>query len=161
MEAIKIRPIQHKDNAAVASIVREVLMEMGAPKVGTAYEDVTLDTRYEVYQDQDSGYFVLEENDKIIGGGGIAKLQGGDTGVCELKKMYFLPEARGRGLGLEMISKCLEFAKQIGYTSCYLETMPYMEAARGLYAKVGFKPLEGPMGDTGHHSCQTWMIKEL
>lgn len=161
MEAIKIRPIQQKDNAAIASIVRKVLMEMGAPKVGTAYEDVTLDRMHEVYQEGNSGYFVLEENDKIIGGGGIAKLQGGDDHICELQKMYFLPEARGRGLGLEMINTCLEFAKQVGYTSCYLETMPYMEAARGLYTKVGFIALEGPLGNTGHHSCQTWMIKEL
>ena len=44
MESITIREIQKKDNVEIAAIVRNVLMEMGAPKVGTAYADPYLDT---------------------------------------------------------------------------------------------------------------------
>jgi len=36
-----------------------------------------------------------------------------------------------------------------------------MKDARKLYAKVGFQSLEKPIGDTGHYSCNVWMIKEL
>ena len=45
-----IRKIEQKDNAAVAEIVRTVMLELGAPKVGTAYADPNLDTMFETYQ---------------------------------------------------------------------------------------------------------------
>ncbi|GAW89962.1 histone acetyltransferase HPA2-related acetyltransferase [Flavobacterium psychrophilum] len=75
--------------------------------------------------------------------------------------MYFLPEARGLGIGLQLMNKCLTIAKNFGYEKCYLETMPYMEAAQKLYKKVGFEYLCEPMGNTGHTSCPVWMIKHL
>jgi putative acetyltransferase len=75
--------------------------------------------------------------------------------------MYFLPEARGLGLGIELMQKCLAKAKEFGFESCYLETMPYMEAAQKLYNKVGFEYLDKPLGNTGHTSCPVWMLKKL
>jgi putative acetyltransferase len=75
--------------------------------------------------------------------------------------MYFLPEARGKGLGAKMIEKCLTKAKSFGFEQCYLETMPYMKAAQKLYKKNGFSDIEGPIGNTGHYSCNVWMIKKL
>lgn len=156
-----IRPITKEDNQAIAAIVRTVLMELGAPKVGTAYEDITLDIMYETYQVLDTmQYYVVEEEGEVIGGGGIGPLENFD-GICELQKMYFLDKARGKGIGTAMIQRCLEFAKSAGYKQCYLETMPYMEAAQKLYRKNGFESLDKPLGDTGHYSCTVWMIKEL
>ena len=75
--------------------------------------------------------------------------------------MYVLPSARGKGLGTELISKCLKKAKGFGFENCYLETMPYMEAARKLYEKNGFLKLSKPMGNTGHYSCNVWMLKKI
>ncbi len=161
MGAIKIRTIKRKDNEVIAQVIRDVLLEMGVPKIGTAYEDTSLDMMFEAYDHPRHSYFVVEEKGEIIGGGGIAPLENGDTDTCELQKMYFLPVARGKGVGHEMINLCLDFAKKQGYSKCYLETMPYMKAARKLYKKVGFTELEGPRGDTGHYSCQAWMIKDL
>ncbi|EZH72051.1 acetyltransferase [Aquimarina atlantica] len=162
MNDIKIRAIQSKDNTVIASVIREVLIEMGVPKVGTAYEDKSLDSMYETYNYSRMKYYVVEEEGRIIGGAGIAPLEGEVVkDICELQKMYFLPQARGKGVGYKMINTCLDFAKEQGYAKCYLETMPYMESARKLYKKVGFTPLEEPLGDTGHYSCQAWMIKDL
>ncbi|TPN82097.1 GNAT family N-acetyltransferase [Aquimarina algicola] len=162
MSTINIRPIQPEDNPMIAQVVRDVLMEMGAPKKGTAYEDESLNYMFETYDTPRKQYYVVEKEGKVIGGCGIAPLDGdtSDT-ICELQKMYFLSEARGQGVGFLMINKCLDLAKEEGYSKCYLETMPYMEAARKLYKKVGFTPLDQPMGDTGHYSCQSWMIKDL
>jgi putative acetyltransferase len=157
----QIRPISKKDNPDLADIIRSVLIELGVPKVGTAYEDASLDKMFETYQADRSAYFVIEENGKVIGGGGIAPLENYDGNVCELQKMYFLPVARGRKIGTRLIDYCLEVAKGFGYEGCYLETMSYMEAAQRLYKKYGFKLLEGPMGDTGHYACGVHMIKEL
>ncbi|SHJ04200.1 GNAT family N-acetyltransferase [Aquimarina spongiae] len=161
MDAIKIRTIEKKDNEFIASIIREVLVEMGVPKVGTAYEDESLDKMFETYNQPKSVYYVVEENGVILGGGGIAPLENTDENICELQKMYFLPSLRGKGIGKKVIQQCLDFAKASKYSKCYLETMPYMKAARALYEKVGFSNLEQPVGDTGHYSCQAWMIKEL
>lgn len=161
MSAIKIRSVAPADNKALAQVLRDVLIEMGVPKVGTAYEDEALDMMYETYDAPRKKYYVVEDNGRIIGGAGIGQLENESSEICELQKMYFLPEARGKGLGSQMMDKCLEFAKEQGFTKCYLETMPYMEDARKLYGKVGFTSLDAPMGDTGHYSCQAWMIKEL
>ncbi|MBW2938403.1 GNAT family N-acetyltransferase [Aureisphaera sp. CAU 1614] len=161
MNAPIIRPIQPKDNVQVAKIIRRVLEDFNVPKVGTAYADASLDCMYETYQKTRSAYFVLEENGKLIGGGGIAQLDNYEGNVCELQKMYFLDEARGRGLGTKMIDICLNKAKEFGYEKCYLETMSYMEAAQKLYKKYGFRYIDGAMGDTGHHACGVNMLLDL
>ncbi|MFT5958632.1 MAG: putative acetyltransferase [Polaribacter sp.] len=156
-----IREIKPSDNMDISKVIRSVILEMGAPKIGTAYEDKATDLMFETYQKEKVAYFVLEHKNKVIGGAGIAKLDNCEANICELQKMYFLPIARGKGLGTSLISKCLEKAKEFGFESCYLETMPYMEAARKLYAKNGFLSLEQPMGNTGHYSCNVWMLRKI
>ena len=158
---IVIREITTSDDKQIASVIRSVLVEFGVPKVGTAYADKALDIMTETYNKERATYFVIDNNGKIIGGAGIAQLDNFTGNVCELQKMYFLPEARGVGLGFKMMTACLEKAKSYGFEKCYLETMPYMDDARKLYKKVGFKKLEKPMGDTGHFSCNVWMIKSI
>ncbi len=156
-----IRSIQKEDNQAIAKVIRDVLIEFNVPKVGTAYADPQLDCMFETYNTSRSKYFVTENNGKIIGGAGVNRLENEAETICELQKMYFLPEARGIGLGKQMMEMCLQSARDFGYKKCYLETMPYMEDAQKLYTKVGFEYLCEPMGNTGHTSCPVWMIKEL
>lgn len=157
----KIREIQLKDNQKIAKVIRKILIEFGVPKVGTAYADKILDTLYEAYDTENAIYYVIEKEGEIFGGAGIKQLDNYEGNVCELQKMYFLPEARGIGLGSKMMETCLQKAKEFGFEQCYLETLPYMEDARKLYRKAGFKDLDAPMGDTGHYSCNLWMLKEL
>jgi putative acetyltransferase len=161
MESIRIREIQKEDNAQMAAIVREVLMDLGAPKVGTAYADPYLDSLFEVYDIPRAIYFVIEKNGKILGGAGIMQLENAEATICELQKMYFLPELRGLGFGTQLMSLCLEKARAFGFESCYIETMTYMEAALKLYRKSGFEYLEQQIGNTGHNSCEVWMLKKL
>ncbi len=156
-----IREIQKEDNEQVAAVIRQVLIELNVPKVGTAYADPQLDSMFEAYQNFKSVYYVIESNYKIIGGAGIMQLENSDSTICELQKMYFLPEARGLGLGSQLMEKCLNSASSYGYEKCYLETMPYMEAAQKLYKKVGFDYICAPLGNTGHTSCPVWMLKDL
>ncbi len=158
---ILIREICKADDEQIAKVIRSVLVDLGVPKVGTAYADVALDSMTNTYDKDSSIYFVVEDNGKIIGGAGIAQLENFEGNVCELQKMYFLSEARGKGLGLAMMTQCLKKAKEIGYEKCYLETLPYMKDATKLYKKVGFSNLEKPLGNTGHYSCNVWMIKDL
>jgi putative acetyltransferase len=134
---------------------------MGAPKIGTAYEDIALENMHGNYQKDKAIYFVVEHHGKVLGGGGIAQLDGSEKNTCELQKMYFLDGIRGKGLGASIIEKCMVKAKEFGFEQCYLETMPYMTAAQKLYKKNGFKNIDAPMGNTCHYSCDVWMIRKL
>ncbi|PIB37799.1 GNAT family N-acetyltransferase [Maribacter sp. 4G9] len=161
MQEVLIREIRPADNKEVARVVREVLVEMGVPKVGTAYADAALDRMYETYNVPRATYFVIDDGGAIIGCAGVAQLENYVGNVCELQKMYFLRAARGRGLGAKMMQACLDRARELGFEKCYLETMPYMEDAQKLYRKTGFEYIDAPMGDTGHYSCPVWMLKTL
>ena len=161
MNSYTIRELQKADNKYIAEVIRAVLIEFGVPKVGTAYEDKALDRMYETYNSDKASYFVVTRGREILGGAGIMQLQNSEENICELQKMYFAPEARGKNLGSQMMETCLQKAREFGYEKCYLETLPYMEGARKLYNKVGFKSLEAPLGDTGHYSCNMWMLKTL
>ncbi len=156
-----IREIRKEDNAKVAGVIRKVLVDLGVPKVGTAYADTALDHMFENYEVPKANYFVVEEDGEILGCAGIAQLENYEGNVCELQKMYFLEEARGKGLGAQMMAICLKKAKEYGFEKCYLETMPFMKAAQKLYQKSGFDYIEAPMGNTGHFSCPVWMLKTL
>jgi len=161
MNSPVIREIQHNDNPEIAALIRSVLVEYNVPKVGTAYADPQLDCMFETYNLPKSKYFVIESNGRLIGGAGINRLENEAETICELQKMYFLPEARGKGLGSRMMDVCLQAAKDLGYQKCYLETMPYMEDAQKLYKKSGFDYLCASLGSTGHTSCPVWMIRDL
>ena len=156
-----IRPINESDNKHISVILREVLIEMDIPRIGSAYEDPEINNMYESYQSNRSIYFVVEENNKILGGAGINQLKNGDVNICELQKMYFHKSIRGRGIGDKMIELCLNFAVESNYKKCYIETMPNMINAQKLYLKKGFKYIDGPLGNTGHTACPVWMIKTL
>lgn len=116
---------------------------------------------FEAYQGEKCRYFVVEIDGKVLGGAGVAPLKGGDNHICELQKMYLLPQARGLRVGHALMNQCLEFAQNSGYQKCYLETMQNMDTAKKLYARHGFIPLSKPMGSTGHFGCDNWYIKQF
>ena len=161
METVKFRTIQPDDNPALAKIVRDTLAEFGANHPGTVYYDDTTDHLYELFQKPASIYFVAESMDRIVGGAGIYPSAGLAPDTTELVKMYLIPEVRGKGIGRLLISRCLEFAKEEGFSKVYIETMPELAQALKLYEKVGFRYLDGPLGNTGHFGCELWMIKEI
>jgi putative acetyltransferase len=156
-----IRRIRPEDEPAVAAIIRTVMPEFGAEGPGFAILDPEVDHMCAAYDRPGAAYFVLIDGTRIVGGGGVAPLDNGDTRTCELRKMYFLREARGRGAGAAMLERCLEAARGFGYATCYLETLARMEGARRLYAKYGFTPLCAPMGHTGHFGCDSYYALQL
>ncbi len=156
-----IRRMEKADNPYIENIIATVMTEFGAVGPGYSIEDPEVKDMFTAYQIQGSCYFVCGIAENILGGGGIAPLNGGADHICELRKMYFLPEIRGLGLGRKLLSECISFARQAGYRSCYLESLERMEAARGLYTSFGFKPLDTSWGTTGHSKCDTYMELSL
>ncbi len=156
-----IRKIELSDNADIAHVIRVVSTEYGLTEdKGFSIADPTLDTLFQVYQQNLSRYWVIELNGKILGGAGIAPL-GGKEGVCELQKMYFLPEIRGKGLAKKLTALCFDFARKQGFSGCYLETTANLSEAIALYHKLGFKQLDYALGNTGHCDCEVRMLRAL
>ena len=164
--AFRIRPIEARDDAAVAAIIRSVMPEFGASGSGFAISDPEVDWMQRAYAAQRSAYFVIERDDAsghstVEGGGGIAPLAGGDASTCELRKMYFLPSLRGLGAGAALLTRCLDAARGFGFQYCYLETLTGMDAAMRLYARTGFRRIDAPMGATGHGGCNRFYLRDI
>ncbi len=151
-----IRPIDRADDPQIARVIREVMTEHGASGPGFAIHDPEVSAMSVAYGRPRAAYFVVVHRGKVVGGGGIASLEGGQKDTCELRKMYFLPEARALGLGAEMLARCLATAREKRFKTCYLETLKSMRAARRLYESFGFRPLGKPLGATGHFGCDAW-----
>jgi putative acetyltransferase len=156
-----IRPIRADDDAAVATLIRAVMPEFGAVGEGFAINDPEVDWMSRAYSAPRCAYFVVEKDGFVQGGGGIAPLAGGDGDTCELRKMYFYPTLRGLGAGAALMERCLDIARAFDFRRCYLETLCGMDAAQKLYAKSGFARIDGPLGDTGHGGCNTFMVRDL
>jgi len=140
-KGILIRNIKQGDNAALARIIRDTLKEFKANKPGTVYYDETTDHLFEVFKEAQSIYFVAELNGELMGGSGIYPTANLPEGTCELVKFYLSPAARGKGIGKELLQKCITAAKEMGYKKMYLETMPELTIAIPMYEKSGFRYL--------------------
>ncbi len=158
---IEIREIQAQDNKAIAQIIKTVLTEFNDNLEGTAFYDKETNAMFDAYAEDNAVYYIALLQNEIIAGCGIKPLKDGDSAICELQKMYMKPKARGLKIGKALILKSLKFAIKKGYKSCYLETFPNMEAAIQLYIKNGFVKLPNPLGNTNHHACSVWMLKNL
>ena len=158
MEIVKINK---DDNLAVKKLIHNVMPEFGAKGDGFALSDPEVENMYMQYSQPRHIYFVVKDGDNVYGGGGIGPLNGEEEEVCELRKMYFMPELRGKGYGQKLMELCLEEAQRLGFKKCYLETLEHMKQAKSLYEKNGFKKLNAPLGNTGHHGCNNWYLKDL
>jgi putative acetyltransferase len=162
-ESLLIRPICPGDDAAMAAIIRRVMPEFGASGAGFAINDPEVDYMARAHDRPGAAYYVVEDRPTgvVVGGGGVAPLDQAEPDTCELRKMYFLPQARGRGAGARMLQTCLARARALGYRRCYLETLTGMDVAQRLYEKFGFARIPGALGSTGHFGCDRFYLLSL
>jgi putative acetyltransferase len=156
-----IRNIERADNVAFARIIRSAFEEFGAPKQGTVYSDPTTDDLYALFQQPGSACFVAVDGDIVVGGCGIYPTQGLPSGCAELAKFYIAADYRGRGIGSQLMKHCIDTARKLGYKQLYLESLPQLATAVGMYKRAGFQILDSTLGNSGHYACTLWMIKDL
>ena len=160
-ENINIRRIEESDNKSIAKVIRTVMEEFDVARPGTIYFDKVLDNMFEQYIEAKSDYYVAVCNEVVVGGCGINKLSGAGDEYCELQRMFLLHEFRGKGIAQLLLDKCLAQAIVYGYSYCYLESIHEFAAAIRLYKKNSFEHVYGPIGNTGHFSCEIKMVKSL
>ncbi|MFT5859636.1 MAG: putative acetyltransferase [Flavobacteriaceae bacterium] len=159
IENITIRKIEIGDNKELAKLIRGILTEFGIDKPGTVFTDPTTDHLYELFDSINAAYWVAEMDGKIVGGCGMYPTKGLASNCTELVKLYVDSKARGLRLGRRLMEITLTEAEVLGYTSVYLETLPELASAIGLYESLGFISLDKPLGDSGHFACNLWMLK--
>lgn len=160
MKGYTIRTITPADDKELASIIRGVFIEHDAPQEGTVYSDPTTDALYAYFQVDNTVLFVGEVDGEVVGCGGIYPTKGLPDDCVEFVKFYIKAAARGLGLGRAILEQSLAFAVSKGYKKVYIESLPHYAKAIGMYERAGFQQLSAPMGESGHPTCNVWMLWE-
>ncbi|GAA6618372.1 GNAT family N-acetyltransferase [Scytonema sp. NUACC26] len=108
------------------------------------------------YFDNNGIFLVLVDNNRVVGTGAIRRF---NEEICELKRMWFLKEYRGRGLGKEMAQMLLDFAQKAGYKKVRLDTASQEKQSQAIefYKQLGFYLIER----YNDSLCTVFMEKEL
>jgi putative acetyltransferase len=161
MSNLTLREIIPSDNPSLAKVIRDTFIEHDAPQRGTVFSDPTTDDLYTLFRQEGSILWVAEYDNEIVGCCGVYPTPGLDDGTVELVKFYLASKTRGLGVGRSLLTQSIESAKHLGYNRMYLESLPHYAKAVSIYEKIGFTPLSSPMGESGHTSCNIWMVKDL
>ena len=101
------------------------------------------------------GFVVLSEHGRAVAGGGLKRL---DDAACEIKRMYVVRDARGRGLGRALLAALEELARDMGYAVVRLDTGSRQPGAQRLYERSGYLPVSD---FNGNPQASYWGEKKL
>ena len=135
MTPVEIAPPRSPaDDDAIKALMREYSGSLG---FSLAYQDFEreMDDFPGKYAAPDGALLLATVGGKAAGTVALRKL---DEGICEMKRLYVAPQARGQHLGQRLVEAVIADAKSIGYRRLYLDTLPEMAAAQRLYARLGF-----------------------
>jgi len=98
--------------------------------------DYDLDNPDKYYNNRGGMFYLLLDNEKVIGTAAVKKL---DDKTAELKRLYVNKNYRGKGLGLQLFTEALDFCRENKIAKVVLDTNIKQKAAQKLYEKNGFK----------------------
>lgn len=141
---IEIKPIQSHQVEEVKRVIVAVACEIWQlPEEAIARYDAMsdIDDMRSHYFDNNGTFLVLIDDGRVVGSGAIRRL---NDDICELKRMWFLKDYRGRGLGMKMTQMLLDFARKTGYKKVRLDTTDKEKQAQALklYKRLGFYFIE-------------------
>lgn len=143
---IEIRPIKQHQIEQAKQIVITVCLEIWQGVLAeddlTRYDSMSdIENVQTHYFDNGGTFLILVDDEQVVGTGAIRRL---DNEICELKRMWFLKEYRGQGLGWKMAQLLFDFAQQAGYRKVRLDlaNAHRQPQALKLYRKLGFYAIE-------------------
>ena len=123
-------PFDSPDVAVLARAQQEELRALdGEGDIGPTREAA-------MFEPPDGVFLVVREDGRAIACGGLARF---DEKRAELKRMYVVPEVRGRGYGRRVLAELEAYARRLGYTGIVLETGELQAEAIGLYRSAGYE----------------------
>ena len=159
--AVIFREVKKEDNVLLARMIRQVFKEHDAPQSGTVFSDPTTDDLFGLFHKSRSVLWVAELDGTPAGCCGIYPTEGLAYDCAELVKYYLSESERGKGTGRHLMELCIVSARKLGYKKLYIESMPHFSKAVRIYEKLGFQNLSSPLGNSGHTTCNIWMLLEL
>jgi putative acetyltransferase len=106
-----------------------------------------------IFEPTKGGAFLVGRVDgEAVACGGVARY---DDTTAEIRRMYVVPSARGRGLSRRVLAALEDEARALGYSFVRLETGNLQAAAIGLYVSAGFEPIPryGPFANDPKSVC--------
>jgi GNAT superfamily N-acetyltransferase len=122
------------DSPEVTALVTAQQEEMRGLYEGEA--DIGPTREAAMFVPPDGEFIVVRDDGRAIGCGGVCRY---DETRAELKRMYVVPEARGRGLGRLLLVELEAAAVRLRYTGIVLETGDRQPEALGLYESAGYE----------------------
>lgn len=89
----------------------------------------------EMYGPPDGALVLARQEEEIVGCVAVRRFR---DDICEMKRLFVRPGARGSGAGRRLASESVRIARRLGYRRMVLDTLEEMAAARGIYTKLGF-----------------------
>lgn len=117
------------------ALFQEYAMDLGVDLSFQDFEQELLDIAKQYSRPNGALIIAYSVESQPLGCVGIRRLS---PTVCELKRMYLKQSARGKGLGKQLLSKAIAIAKKMQYIRMRLDTLETMDAAMGIYKKMGF-----------------------
>jgi len=133
-----IRPATTADVPAVRDMMREyvdwIALDLAFQEI-----DEELAGLPGEYAPPSGALLVVPDGDRLVAMIGLRPLDGT---ICEMKRLFVRPAARGQGLAKQLIAQVLDEARRLGYAEIRLDTLPMMGDAQALYAAMGFADIE-------------------
>ncbi len=134
-----IRDWQKSDRTATAEVIRKVLEEYGLPWQPELADRDVIEVE-SAYLETGGEFWVVEKNSTIVGTAAYQPISRGRNAV-EIRKMYLLPEVRGKGLGKYLLRELEKAIAVKDYQEIWLETASILKEAVILYERSGYQPV--------------------
>lgn len=142
---LSIKPINEDEEKIVVELIRSNLRQFDEKSSILVASFRRLENFFDLYAQEGSFYYVVKDmkTDSYIGGAGIGPLAGLpiSEGIAEVRELVIDAKYRNRGIGSQLLSKCLGKAKKLGYNRIYFETTSQMHDAQKLLHRFGFNPI--------------------
>ena len=136
-----IRNWQPRDRDAAAMVIKTVLEEYGLPWQPALADRDVIEVE-SAYLEVGGEFWVIEEDGVIVGTAAYQPIARGKKAV-EIRKMYLLPEVRGRGLGIYLLKQLERAIAVKQYQEIWLETATILKDAVRLYERNGYQTASG------------------